>query len=112
MPELIETCDMIIGDMDVMETYFQLPCTDMHDGFKKLADRFPNLEYIGLTERAGFSATHNTYQGYIYHRGVIEESKKYDLPDIDVYKRQRHDRSNKHTVKHGGTVLLRGHDYR
>lgn len=82
MPELIENCDMIIGDMDVMETYFQLPCTDMYDGFKKLADRFPNLEYIGLTERAGYSATHNTYQGYIYHSGVIEESKKYDLPDM------------------------------
>lgn len=82
MPELIDHCDMIVGDMDVMDIYFQLPCNDMYDGFEKLSYRFPNLEYIGLTERTGYSATHNTYQGYIYHKGAIEESKKYDLPDM------------------------------
>jgi 2-dehydro-3-deoxygluconokinase len=82
MPELIELCDVIVGDMDVMDTYFQLPCSDMHDGFQKLSIRFPNLEFIGVSERSGLSATHNTYQGYLYHKGVIEVSTKYDLPDM------------------------------
>ncbi len=82
MPELIDLCDVIIGDMDVMEIYFKLPCSDMYDGFQKLTARFPNLDYIGLSERSGLSATHNTYQGYLYHKGAIEASTKYDLPDM------------------------------
>lgn len=82
MPELIETCDMIIGDMDVMDTYFQMPCHDMYDGFEKLVIRFSNLKYIGLSERSGFSATHNEYQGFLYHAGAIVDSHKYDLPDM------------------------------
>ncbi len=82
MPDLVEYCDVLIGDMDVMDIYFEMPCTDMYDGFYKLCLRFPRLKYIGLSERSGISATHNTYKGTLFHDNTMVESKEYDLPDM------------------------------
>ena len=82
MPALIEQCDVVVGDEDVLNVYFDLETNGMQDAFEKMSLRFPNIKYISFTDRLAFSATHNTYQGFLYHNGIITESKKYDMPDI------------------------------
>jgi len=82
MPELIQDCDVISGDEDVLDTYFKIKSNNRKDAFEKLQNRFPNAKFISFTEREGLSATHNTYQGYLFHDNHIYESKKHDIPDI------------------------------
>ena len=82
MPELVELSNVIVGDEDVLEVYFNLKTNGMEDAFKKMSTLFRNIKYISFTDREAFSATHNTYKGYLYHQGNILESKKYDMPDM------------------------------
>jgi len=35
-----------------------------------------------MTRRAGLTATHNTYQGALWHSGAVFTSAIYDLPDM------------------------------
>jgi 2-dehydro-3-deoxygluconokinase len=82
MPELVALSHVIVGDEDVLEVYFKLKTNGMEDAFKKMSTQFKNIKYISFTDRQAFSATHNTYKGYLYHHGNILESKKYDMPDM------------------------------
>ncbi len=82
MPELIELSDVVVGDEDVLEIYFKITSNGMLDAFEKMSLRFPNVNLISFTDREAFSATHNTYQGFLFHQGSITTSKKYDMPDI------------------------------
>lgn len=82
MPELIESCDVISGDEDVLDTYFKIKSKHREDGFQRLYRLFPHIKFISFTEREGLSATHQTYQGYLFHQNKVYESKKYDIPDI------------------------------
>lgn len=82
MPALIEQCDVVVGDEDVMEVYFGIKSNGRLDAFEKLNNRFPNIKSIAFTEREGLSATHNTYQGFLFHDQAVFESKKYDMPDM------------------------------
>lgn len=82
MPQLVESCDVISGDEDVLDTYFKIKSKNRQDAFEQLQHRFPHVAYISFTEREGLSATHQTYRGYLFHHNRVYESKKYDLPDI------------------------------
>lgn len=82
MPDLIRECDVISGDEDVLDTYFNIKSSGRKDAFEKVQNRFPKAKFISFTEREGLSATHNTYQGYLFYDNHIYESKKYDIPDI------------------------------
>ena len=82
MPALIDLCEVVVGDEDVMGVYFGIKSSGREDAFEKLKNRFPNIKSIAFTEREGLSATHNTYQGFLFHDNIIVESKKYDMPDM------------------------------
>ncbi len=82
MPQLIKDCDVISGDEDVLDIYFNIKSINREDAFKQMQNRFPRAKFISFTEREGLSAIHNTYQGYLFHDNLIYESKKYDIPDI------------------------------
>lgn len=82
MPELVALSNAIVGDEDVLEVYFNLKTHGMMDAFQKMSALFKNIKYISFTDREAWSATHNTYKGYLYHEGNIFESKKYDMPDM------------------------------
>lgn len=82
MPDLIRSCHVISGDEDVLEVYFKIKSSSRLDAFEKLQSAFPHTEFISFSDREGLSATHNTYQGYLFHNKEVYESKKYDIPDI------------------------------
>mgnify|MGYP000983955008 CR=1 FL=1 len=82
MPRLIEYCDVLFGDLDVMDVYFGIQSQSMEIDVMNLQKRFPKLSYIALSDREGLSATHNTYQGFLFHNGKSYISKKYDMPDM------------------------------
>lgn len=82
MPDLVALSDVVVGDEDVLGVYFGIQSNGMMDAFEKMSTLFPNIKYISFTEREAYSATHNSYKGFIYHEGKITESKKYDMPDI------------------------------
>jgi 2-dehydro-3-deoxygluconokinase len=93
MPELVEYCDVLMGDGDAFNLFFDIkadntvtPSRDEAESIKgylkKVSERFPKLKYTTMTAREGFSASHNTYKGFLYDGVNIYASKVYDIPDI------------------------------
>jgi len=81
MPELVENCDIAIGNEEDAEKVFGIkaPEVDVQAGkvaaesyqfvAEKLAERFPNLKTIAITLRGSRSASHNTWSGVLWQRG-------------------------------------------
>ncbi len=82
MPPLIELCDVILGDTDVFERYFGIRDEAPEALLQRVAERFPRLQYIAMTNREGISASHNTYRGVLYDRNQTYASRTYELPDM------------------------------
>jgi 2-dehydro-3-deoxygluconokinase len=82
MPELVELAGLVVGDIDVLPVYFELEAKSTQEGFEVIQNRFPNVQYIAMTDREGRSASHNDYQGYLFHRSNTFLSRYYDLPDM------------------------------
>jgi 2-dehydro-3-deoxygluconokinase len=82
MPELLRGCDVMLGDGDTIDLYFNLKGSDYAAVFDKTFAAFPNLKYIAMTARKAYNATHNTYKGFLHNGTTLFESKEYDIPDI------------------------------
>lgn len=85
MPALMKLTDVLLGD----ETAFEvcLGIKEMENAGPEIVlpavqKVFPQLSQIAMTQREGFSASHNSYRGFLYDGQTLVSSQKYDLPDI------------------------------
>jgi 2-dehydro-3-deoxygluconokinase len=94
MPELVQYCDVAVGNEEDAEKVFGIraPDTDVIAGkveadkyrhvCRELAERFPNLETIAITLRGSISASHNTWSGVLWSRDRFYVAPTYDVTHI------------------------------
>ena len=91
MPELVEACDVAIGNEEDADKVFGIraPETDVTAGrveaekyryvCEELAKRFPNLRTIAITLRGSISASHNTWSGVLWDNGRFYRGPMFDV---------------------------------
>ncbi len=85
MPPLVALTDVLLGDETAFKVCLRVKSPGQTNPEALLATvkaMFPKLQYLAMTQREGFSASHNSYQGLIYDGKQVFFSQKYDLPDI------------------------------
>jgi 2-dehydro-3-deoxygluconokinase len=85
MPNLVTLTDVLLGDATAFEVCLgiQQPTDAPPESWlESVQVAYPRLQHIAMTQREGFSASHNSYQGLLYDGHHVFFSKKYDLPDI------------------------------
>jgi len=94
MPELVQYCDIAIGNEEDADKVFGIkaPETDVIAGkveadryryvCEELARRFPNLKTIAITLRGSISASHNTWSGVLWDQGEFYVGPTYDITHI------------------------------
>ena len=94
MPELVEACDVAIGNEEDADKVFGIraPETDVTAGrveaekyryvCEELAKRFPNLRTIAITLRGSISASHNTWSGVLWDNGRFYRGPLFDITHI------------------------------
>jgi 2-dehydro-3-deoxygluconokinase len=95
MPDLVEGCDIILGNEEDAEKHFgiQPEGVDITAGetmeneaylsvCKKLMKRFPNAEKIITTLRGSISASHNSWSGVLYNGEEFLEAPTYQITHI------------------------------
>lgn len=86
MPELLQNSNVMLGDGDTIDLYFGIKGANYAEVFEKTAAAFPNLDYLAMTARKAFHASHNTYKGFLYSKHFENDkmiaSKEYDMPEI------------------------------
>jgi 2-dehydro-3-deoxygluconokinase len=94
MPELVDYCDVAIGNEEDADKVFGIraPETDVTSGkvdadkyryvCQKLAERFPKLKIIAITLRGSISASHNTWSGVLWDSGQFYTGPTYNITHI------------------------------
>ena len=95
MPELVEGCDVILGNEEDAEKHFGIHPTsvDVTKGgtveteayrsvCEKLMKRFPRAQKIITTLRGSISASHNTWSGVLYNGTDFMEAPSYNITHI------------------------------
>jgi len=94
MPELVDYCDVAIGNEEDADKVFGIraPETDVVAGkveadkyryvCEELAKRFPSLKTIAITLRGSISASHNTWSGVLWQQGEFYVAPIYDITHI------------------------------
>jgi 2-dehydro-3-deoxygluconokinase len=94
MPELVDHCDVAIGNEEDADKVFGIraPETDVIAGkveadkyrfvCEALAERFPNLSLVAITLRGSVSASHNTWSGVLWDSGTFITAPTYDITHI------------------------------
>jgi 2-dehydro-3-deoxygluconokinase len=94
MPELVQYCDVAIGNEEDAAKVFDIhaPDTDVTSGqvdaakyqdvCEKLVQRFPALKTVAITLRGSLSASHNTWSGILWHAGEVYTAPTYDITHI------------------------------
>ena len=94
MPELVNFCDVVIGNEEDAEKVFGIkaPEADVTAGkveasqyrfvCEQLAKRFPGLQTIAITLRGSLSASHNTWSGVLWQAGDFFTALRYDITHI------------------------------
>jgi 2-dehydro-3-deoxygluconokinase len=82
MPDLLRGCDVMLGDGDTIDLYFNIKGKDYNAVLNKTFEAYPNLKYIAMTARKAYNASHNAYKGFLHNGTTLFESKEYDIPDI------------------------------
>jgi 2-dehydro-3-deoxygluconokinase len=96
MAELVEQCDVVIGNEEDAAQVFGIHATDVDiqtgqvsaDKYgavaAQLAARFPRLSTIAITLRGSLSASHNTWSGILWREGSRYTAPTHDiLPIVD-----------------------------
>ena len=94
MGEIVKYCDVVIANEEDAEKVFGIKAeeTDItngslnEEGYKKVAEQLLNrfnLEYVAITLRESFSASHNGWSGMLYNGKNFFTSKKYDIQIVD-----------------------------
>jgi 2-dehydro-3-deoxygluconokinase len=94
MPELVEHCDVAIGNEEDAAMVFGIhaPDTDVTSGevdaekyrtvCEQLSERFPNLKTVAITLRGSISASHNTWSAILWDEGNIYVAGQFDITHI------------------------------
>lgn len=95
MPELVEGCDVILGNEEDAEKHFGIHPVDVdvtqgdtvdsqayRSVCEQLMERFPRAKKIITTLRGSISASHNTWSGVLYNGDEFLEAPTYDITDI------------------------------
>jgi 2-dehydro-3-deoxygluconokinase len=94
MGQLVENCDVLIGNEEDAEKVFEIkaPETDVIAGkvsseqyvyvCHEIHKRFPALKTIAITLRSSISASHNTWSGLLWQNGNIFTAPIYDITHI------------------------------
>ncbi|MDD2244547.1 MAG: sugar kinase [Dysgonamonadaceae bacterium] len=95
MPELVEGCDIILGNEEDAEKVFGIKPEGFHventggdvdavefeSVCKQLMKRFPRANKVIITLRGSINANHNTWGGCLYS-DKLYQSKRYDITHI------------------------------
>ena len=94
MPELVDYCDVAIGNEEDADKVFgvKAPGVDVEKGkveaerylyvAKRLMEKSPNLKKIAITLRGSISASHNTWSGLLYDGTTFYTTATYDIAHI------------------------------
>jgi len=94
MPELVQHCDVAIGNEEDAEKVFGISAegVDVESGqvdaalYRQVAEglggRFPNLKQIAITLRGSISGSHNTWSGILYDGRAMVVGPRYDIVPI------------------------------
>jgi 2-dehydro-3-deoxygluconokinase len=94
MPELVQFCDVAVGNEEDADKVFGIkaPEVDVLAGrveadryrhvCEELARRFPRLKTIGITLRGSISASHNTWSGVLWDGGGFYTGPTFDITSI------------------------------
>jgi len=94
MPDLVQYCDVAIGNEEDAAKVFGIhaPDTDVTSGVvdaekyrvvcETLVERFPLLKTVAITLRGSLSASHNTWSGILWNKGEIYVAPTYDITHI------------------------------
>lgn len=94
MRELVEYCDVAIGNEEDADKVFGIhaPDTDVTSGdldaskyhyvCEELANQFPGLKTIAITLRSSISASHNQWSAVLYHDKNLYFGSEYDITHI------------------------------
>jgi 2-dehydro-3-deoxygluconokinase len=94
MSELIQYADVIIGNEEDAEKVFGIKAPDTnvttgdveHNKYlfvcESLEKRFPNLKTIAITLRSSFSASHNSWSGILWDKGIFYIGPRYEITPI------------------------------
>jgi 2-dehydro-3-deoxygluconokinase len=96
MPDLVNMCDVALGNEEDAEKVFGIkaPEVDVAAGkveadqyrfvCEELAKKFSSLETISITLRGSLSASHNTWSGVLWKKGAFYSAPTYNiLPVVD-----------------------------
>ena len=95
MPELVEKCDIILGNEEDAEKVFgikpegfeaahsagEISAVDFESVCVQLKQRFPNVQKVIITLRGSINANHNTWGGVLYAERLYK-STCYDITHI------------------------------
>ncbi len=95
MPELVEGCDIILGNEEDAEKHFGIhpESVDVTEGgsveaeayratCEALMERFPRAQKVITTLRGSISASHNSWSGVLYNGEDFLEAPTYQITDI------------------------------
>jgi 2-dehydro-3-deoxygluconokinase len=95
MPELVEGCDIILGNEEDAEKVFgikpegfqvehiggEVDAAEFESVCKQLMKRFPRAKKVIITLRGSINANHNTWGGCLYS-DKLYQSRRYDITHI------------------------------
>ena len=96
MPDLVNGCDIILGneedcekvfgirpkDFDVTATQGEIDATKFESVCQQMQARFPRTQKVIITLRGAINANHNTWGGVLYSDGKLLQSRRYDITHI------------------------------
>ncbi len=96
MPELVEGCDVILGNEEDAEKVFgikpegfevahtggEVNAGEFESVCTQLMQKFPRAKKVIITLRGSVNANHNTWAGVLYSNNKLYQSKRYDITHI------------------------------
>ena len=96
MPQLVEGCDVILGNeedaekvfgikpegFDVAHTGGEVDAAEFESVCTQLMAKFPRAKKVIITLRGSINANHNTWGGVLYTDGKLYQSRRYDISHI------------------------------
>ena len=96
MPELVEGCDLILGNeedadkvfgikpegFDVTATQGKVNAAEFESVCRQLMARFPRAKKVVITLRGAINANHNTWGGVLFDGNKLYQSPRYDITHI------------------------------
>ena len=96
MPQLVECCDVILGNeedaekvfgikpegFDVTATAGNVDSASFESVCRQLMERFPRAKKVIITLRGSINANHNTWGGVLFDGEKLYESPRYDITHI------------------------------